>query len=124
MANQDHDNLRKIEKLVVKLRNKMKRADLDYLVQISIDSTQPAHINYAASITSPAKGLAPVAWVKDSAEELIEAVKLATKGIDYDAIEKAYHEAQIEACKRTILGHEERIKEMEEEAKEAKKDKK
>lgn len=102
--------LKKIEKALLKLRNKIKRADLDYTVQISINSTDPGTVTYAAQLTSPARGLAPVTFIKSSAEELIADIKAATKELNYDEIEKAYHEAQIEACKRTIEGHEERIK--------------
>jgi hypothetical protein len=60
-------------------------------------------------MTAPANGLAPVTFIAKTPEELIIKIKAATKHIDYDAVEVAYHEAQIEACKRTILGHEERV---------------
>lgn len=101
--------LKKIEKFVLKLRNKMKRADIDYTVQLSRNSADPGKIRYAISMTAPANGLAPVVFIADSSDEIIEQLKASAKKIDYAAIEIAYHEAQIEACKRTILGHEERI---------------
>lgn len=105
--------LKKIEKKVVKLRNKLGRADLDYLVQVSINSTDPTVVTYAMQITAPANGLAPIAFVTKSAKELIERVELATKEINYEEVEKAYHLAQIKACERTIIGHRERITEIE-----------
>lgn len=105
------DSLRKVEKVVVKLRNKMNRADLNYTVQVSVNSVDPTKLAYAAQITAPAEGLAPVTFISyESMDDLISKIKTATKGIDYEEIEKAYHAAQIEACQRTIAFHEERVK--------------
>ena len=101
--------LKKIEKVVLKLRNKMKRADIDYTVQLSRNSADPGKIRYAVSMTAPANGLAPVVFIADTSEELIRQVKESAKNIDYAAIEIAYHEAQIKSCERTIIGHQERI---------------
>lgn len=101
--------LKKIEKVVLKLRNKMKRADIDYTVQLSRNSADPGKIRYAVSMTAPANGLAPVVFIADTSEELIKQVKESAKNIDYAAIEIAYHEAQIKSCERTIIGHQERI---------------
>lgn len=114
MADKITQNLQKIEELVVKLINKQPRKDLDYTVQASVNSTHPKKVTYAVQITPPAEGLAPVTFIKDSVDELCEAIKAATKHIDYKEIEKAYHKAQIEACKRTIIGHEERIAKLDE----------
>lgn len=104
--------LRKIEKHFVKLRNNMRRADIDYTVQVSINSTDPKVVIYAAQLTAPANGLAPIRILARSAEELITKIDVAQKNIDEVAVEIAYHEAQIEACERTKLGHEERIAEI------------
>lgn len=106
------EELQKAERAINKLRNKIKRADLDYTVQISISSVDPAKVRYAAQMTPPAQGLAPVTFIKDSAEELIEAIKAATKHIDYEQVEIAYHKAQMEACDRTKQGHQDRINEI------------
>lgn len=104
--------LRKIEKAFVKLRNKMKRADIDYVVQVSINSTDPKTVIYAAQMTAPAIGLAPIRILSKSAEELVDKIKAATENIDEKAVEIAYHKAQMEACDRTKLGHQERIDEL------------
>lgn len=114
MADTTLTKLKQAEKALVKLRNKIKRADLDYTVQVSISSTDPQTVVYAAQMTSPANGLAPVTFLSNtSPEDLIEKIKEATKHIDYDAVEIAYHKAQMEACDRTKQGHEERINQIE-----------
>lgn len=113
MADSVTQNIQKIEKLMVKLRNKIKRVDLDYTVQVSSNSTDPTKIMYAAQMTAPANGLAPVTFVDENANVIIENIKMLIKSLDYDAVEIAYHQAQIEACKRTIKGHEERLAELE-----------
>jgi len=104
--------LQKAEKAMVKLRNKVKRADLDYTVQVSINSTEPTVVHYAAQMTAPANGLAPITFVCNTLDELVAKIKEAQDELNYDNIEKAYHQAQIEACHRTIQGHEDRIKEL------------
>lgn len=109
MANQTKEDLQKIEKAMVKLRNKAKRSDLDYTVQISISSADPQVVRYAAQMTPPAEGLAPVTFIEHDTESLVNKIKLATKGINYEEIEKAYHSAQIDAAKRTIAHHEDRV---------------
>lgn len=115
MGKSIESDLKNIEKAIVRLRNKIKRVDLDYTVQVSISSVDPTVIMYAAQTTSPAKGLAPITFIEKSPEVLVQKIKAFTKNTDYDAVEEAYHKAQIEACKRTIMGHEERLAEMEDE---------
>jgi hypothetical protein len=106
----DVQELRKVEKAMVKLRNKAKRADLNYTVQVSINSTDPTKMAYAAQMTAPAEGLAPVTFISyESFDDLLSKIKTATKGIDFEEIEKAYHAAQIEACERTIAFHKDRV---------------
>ena len=106
-------SLRNIERAMVRLRNKVGRSDLDYTIQASISSTDETTVTYAAQLTAPANGLAPVTFIEKSPEELVKKIREATKHIDYDKIEVAYHRSQIEACFRTIRGHEERISELE-----------
>lgn len=105
-------DLRKIERAISKLRNNLKRADLDFTVQVSIASTDPGAVRYAAQMTAPAIGLAPITFIADTADELVEQIKFSTKKIDYAAVEVAFHEAQIQSCERTIVGHRERIEEI------------
>lgn len=112
MADKTTTDLRNIEKAMVKLRNKMKRIDLDYTVQTSVSSVDPTIVRYAAQLTAPANGLQPLTFIADSADELIEKIKRTVKKIDHKAVEKAYHAAQIEACNRTIKFHEERLADL------------
>lgn len=112
MSDKTTKDLRDIEKAVVRLRNKMKRVDMNYTVQVSINSTDPQTVIYASQITSPATGLAPVTFIAKTAEELVKKIKGATKHIDLKQIEIAYHQAQIKSAKRTIEGHEDRIEEL------------
>lgn len=104
------EELRLIESSIARLRRKFNRMDLDYTVQISVNSTRPKTVSYVAQITPPAEGLAPVTFIShESADELLTMIKAAIKNIDQDKFEIAYHEAQIVACKQTIQSHEERI---------------
>ncbi len=112
MTTQTEKDLRKLEKGLLKLRNNLKRADLDFTVQASINSTNPHVVIYAASMTAPAAGLAPLTFIASSTEALYEKIKAAQKHIDYDAVELAYHEAQIQSCNKTIEGHQDRIDEL------------
>lgn len=107
-------DLQKIEKAVVKLRNKLKRPDINYTVQISVNSVDPSKVSWAAQLTPPADSLAPITFIDyTSADSLVEQVKATTKNIDLDKVEIAYHKAQIEACDRTKKAHEERIEAIE-----------
>lgn len=90
------------------------RNDLDWTVQVSINSTRPERVNYCAQIEAPANGLQPITWIKESWKELEEALKLAEKGLDQDAVDKAWHESEIERAKALIKYHEEAIQELEE----------
>lgn len=92
------------------------RNDLDWTVQISINSTRPDRINYCAQIEAPANGLQPLTWVKDSWEELESALKFAEKKLDVEAVEKAWHESEIARAKALINYHEECMKNDENES--------
>lgn len=105
------EELNKIYRAMAKLKNNLHRADLDYTCQVSIN-TATQKITYAVSMTAPAEGLAPIMFLADTAEDLLTKIKTATKHINYDEVEKAYHRAQIVACENTIKGHEERLQEL------------
>lgn len=114
--------LKKIFRAFAKFRNNLKRADLDFTVQVSISSPDPKTVVYAAQTTQPANGLAPIRVIAYSADELIEKIKVASKNIDQRALEIAYHKEQMASCDRTKLGHQERIEELEAEATEENED--
>lgn len=109
-------DLKKARNLVNKIVKKFNRNDLDWTVQLSINSTRPERVNYCAQIEAPANGLQPITWVKDSWEELEEALKIAEKALDQDAVDKAWHESEIQRAKMLIKYHEDAIKEIEKES--------
>lgn len=104
--------LKQARNLVNKIVKNFNRNDLDWTVQISINSTRPDRVNYCAQIEAPANGLQPITWVKESYPELEKALKLAAKGIDQDAIDKAYHEAEITRAEALIKYHKEAIEKL------------
>jgi hypothetical protein len=110
--------LREIDKQAKKLKNALKRSDLDYTVQISMNSAQPGEINYALSMTAPAAGLAPIMYITHNYEDLLALIKTSQKKFDPIGVERAYHEAQIDACEKTIQGHKERLEDMDKEGEE------
>lgn len=105
------EDLKKIERAVVRLRNKLNRADLEYNVQAAISSVDPTKVVYAAQLTSVAKGLAPLTFIGEP-DDLVRRIKATAKKLNEEEVEKAYHEAQIVACRRTIKYHEERVEEI------------
>lgn len=112
------EKLKKARKLVNKIVKNLGRNDLDWTVQLSINSTRPERINYCAQIEAPANGLQPITWVYDSYEELIENLKLGVKGLDPEAVERAWHTAEIQRAEALIRYHEEALKADEEKSEE------
>lgn len=108
--------LKSARTLVNKIVKRLKRNDLDWTVQISINSTRPDRVNYCAQIEAPANGLQPITWVKESWSELEQALKLAEKGLDQDAVEKAWHESEIKRAEALINYHKEAIEALEKES--------
>lgn len=106
-------DLKKARNLVNRIVKKFNRNDLDWTVQISINSTRPDRVNYCAQIEAPANGLQPITWIKESWDELEEALKLAEKGLDQDAVDKAWHESEIKRAEALIKYHRDAIKELE-----------
>lgn len=103
-------NLEKARKILNKIIKNLGRNDLDWTVQLSINSTRPERINYCAQIEAPANGLQPITWVCDSWEELEKSLKMSEKGLDQEAVEKAWHESEIQRAKALIKYHEEVLK--------------
>lgn len=105
-----------MEKKLKSIRNKINRIvkqlgrnDLDWTVQISINSTRPDRINYCAQIEAPANGLQPITWVCESWEDLDKKITLATKGLDQKAVDKAWHESEIARAEALIKYHKEAL---------------
>ena len=118
------ENLQKIEAAFVRLRRILGRVDVNYTVQVSIASTDPRTVRYAAQMTAAADGLAPITFIGNDADDLVTQIKAACKNIDRKAIEIAYHKAQIKSCERTIASHQAYIEELENEVDDVKKEEK
>ena len=108
--------LLKCRNLINKIVKKLGRSDLEWTVQLSVSTVHPESVKYCAQIEAPANGLTPITWVKDSYKELEEALKLAEKGLDQNAVEKAYIESQIKMAVEKSKFFEEKLKELEEES--------
>ena len=108
--------LKSARMLVNKIVKNFKRNDLDWTVQISINSTRPDRVNWCAQIEAPANGLQPITWIKESYAELEEALKIAGKALDQNAVDKAYHEAEIARAEALIKYHKEAIESAEAES--------
>ena len=105
-------SLRKIEVKLFKIIKKLKAGRLDYSVQVSIHSLRPTEVHWAAQITEPAKDLAPISFIRNTAEDLIKAIEEFAKNNDFNSVEIAYHEAQIKAAKKAIESHEDMIEKI------------
>jgi len=110
------DEMKKARNLVNKIVKKFNRNDLDWTVQVSINSTRPERVNYCAQIEAPANGLQPLTWVKESFAELEDALKIAEKGLDQDAVDRAWHEAEIQRAESLIKYHKDAIAELDNES--------
>lgn len=108
--NSAREQLQQLEKLVKKvIRKSLKDNTLDYTVQITISSLEPAKLKYAAMISSPAKGVQDVIYVFDSYEKLEEALVQSEKELNRTKVEAAFHENRINTFKNKIQQHEARL---------------
>lgn len=108
--------LKTARNLVNKIVKNFGRNDLDWTVQASVSSVHPDKVVYCAQIEAPANGLQPLTWIKDSWKELEDSLKLAEKGLDQEAVDKAYYESEIQRAKQKQEFFEEKLKELEKES--------
>lgn len=101
--------LKKARNLANKITRKLGRSDLDWTVQISINSTRPDRVNYCCQIQAPANGLEPITWVCDSWEELLTQLDVATKKFSREVVDKAWHESEIVRAEALIKYHKEML---------------
>lgn len=99
------------KKLVNKILKNIGRADVDWTIQVSMNSVRPEEMAYCCQIEAPANGLQPLTWVCRSWDELIEKLEVSSKGLDADAVQKAWHEAEIKRCESLIKYHQEALEE-------------
>ena len=102
-----------VQKQVKKILKNMKRPDLDYNIQISLDALHPSAPMYSVWIQPPAERINRLSWLGKSFDELMEQLKDFEHTDEFD-VEIAYHGASIEACKQTIAHHESEIKTLKE----------
>ena len=111
-----NDKMKKTEILVNKIVKKLGRADLDWTIQMSTSSIHPEKASYCVQIEAPANGLAPLTWIKNSWEELEEALKETEKNLDVEAVEKAYYASEIKRAEEKKKFFEEKLMELTEES--------
>lgn len=104
----------KARNLVNKIVKQMGRQDVDFTVQVSTNSIHPDKLAYCAMIEAPANGLQPITWVCGSMEELLEKLETASKGLDADAVARAWHESEIKRAEALKRYHEEAIQTLDE----------
>lgn len=104
------------EKLVQKIKKKVKRNDLDYTIQAVLDSTAPGVVRYAVRVTPINEAVAPMVFVGDTIQELHDKIKFRLdNGLDEKEIELNYHESMIKNIEKTIEFHKARVEELKEE---------
>lgn len=116
MATKDKttNDLRRVERAMNKLKRKIKRADLDYNVQFSVNAMKPSAIIYSAQMTPLAVNLRPATFISHvSVDDLVAQIEGFTENLDWDKMEIAYHTGQINSAEHTIEGHKEAIAELE-----------
>lgn len=101
--------LKSARNLVNKIVKNFGRNDLDWTVQVSMNSTRPDRVNYCCQIEAPANGLEPVTWVCETWEELEDQLKAASKKLDREAVDKAWHESEIARAEALIKYHKEEL---------------
>ena len=101
---------------VNKIVKNFNRQDLDWTIQASISSVHPDKLVYCCQIEAPANGLAPVTFIKNSLEELEDALKKAEKELDTKAVEKAYIASEIKRAEEKKKYFEEKLLELEKES--------
>lgn len=99
-------------KLVNKILKNLGRNDLDYTVQVSISSMDTARITYSCQIQSPNNVLQPITFIKYSAEELLESLRIASENLNQDEVAIAWHEAEKARSENFAKYHQEKIDEL------------
>lgn len=111
-------SLLEAEKLVQKIKKKVKRNDLDYTIQYVMDSTNPSVLKYALRITPINEALGPITIVADTGKELLEKLQYRLdNGLEENELQIAYHESMVKNLENTIKFHKERAEALKKEEK-------
>lgn len=112
-------SLLEAEKLVVKIKKKVRRQDLDYTIQYVMDSTNPGVLKYGLIITPINEATGPMKFVASTGKELLEKLKYRLdNGLDQVEMQKDFHKFTIANIKKTIQYHEEQLKVLEQQEQE------
>lgn len=114
MAQFDKDvkkQMTELQKQVRKILKNLKRPDLDYNIQISLDALHPDGPMYSVWIQPPAERINRLSWIGKTFDDLMQQLKDFEHTDEFD-VEIAYHGASIEACKQTIAHHESEIENL------------
>ncbi len=109
MTNREY--FKQVAKLSKKIGKKLGVVDIKVLGQISMDGVT-GDISYAAQYSSPADGVAPLTFLKDSPEAVIDAIKKQIKEYSPELLEIAYHEAQANHAQNTSTSHQKIVEEL------------
>jgi len=113
MEDKTKKSLLEAEKLVMKIKKKVKRNDLDYTIQAVLDSTMPGQVNFAVRITPINEASAPMIFVARTGKELVEKMNYRLEnGLDEVEIQKDYHKFSIANIQKTIEYHEEQLEKL------------
>lgn len=108
----ENKNFAKARKLVNEIMKNIGRNDVDWTLQVSMNSVRPESMAYCCQIEAPANGLQPITWVCKSWGELLEKLEFSSEHLDQESVQRAYHESEIQRCKSLISYHENAIKEI------------
>jgi hypothetical protein len=112
-GNKTENDLRRVERAMNKLKRKVKRSDLDYNVQFSVNAMKPSAVIYSAQMTPLAVNLRPATFISHvSVDDLVAQIEGFTNNLDWDKMEEAYHKGQINSAEHTIEGHKEALEEL------------
>ncbi len=106
--------LRKAYKILSKIAKKVGRDDVYFSAQIGIDSARGKdETTFAAYMAPVREGLAPVTFASHDKKDFIDKLqKFLDEKVNEDEVAIAYHEAQIDANRRSTQHHEYEIEKI------------
>lgn len=109
------ESIVELEKLVKKvIRLAFKDNTLDYTVQIASTSLEPGVVKYGFMINGLKKEIQPIAMSFDTYAECVAVLEALLEEVDYEKLERLFHEGRINVYKNAISSHEERLKDIDE----------
>lgn len=115
MSKTQTEKVQELEKLVKKvIRLSFKDNTLDYTVQIATSSLEPGKVKYGFMINGLKKEIQPIALSFDSFEECKLTLEGLLENVNYEELEKLFHQGRINVYKNAISSHEERLADIEE----------